>query len=80
MITPFHAVYFANELTRRGGKGLERISQSLFDASVDLNPHQVEASEKAALLEQKLSKACRNIDAVEDVAEEKRHQSCRSRV
>ena len=44
MITPFHAVYFANELTRRGGEGLERISQSLFDASVDLNPHQVEAA------------------------------------
>ncbi|MBQ4479574.1 MAG: DEAD/DEAH box helicase family protein [Victivallales bacterium] len=44
MITPFHAIYFANELTRRGGEGLERLSQSLFDASVDLNPHQVEAA------------------------------------
>ena len=38
MITPFHAVYFANELTRRGGEGLDRLSQSLFDALVDLNP------------------------------------------
>ncbi|MCQ2402521.1 MAG: SNF2-related protein [Lentisphaeria bacterium] len=44
MITPFHALFFANELTRRGGEGLDRISQSLFNASVDLNPHQVEAS------------------------------------
>ena len=122
MITPFHALYFANELTRRGGEGLDRLSQSLFDASVDLNPHQVEAalfalwaqleqwqddqvkaaqhvvdmirqdlkaarravenaanlteqseaSEKAAQLERKLSKARRNIDTVEDAAEEKR--------
>lgn len=44
MITPFHVLYFANELTRRGGEGLDRISQSLFNASVDLNPHQVEAA------------------------------------
>ena len=44
MITPYHALYFSNELTRRGGEGLDRISQSLFNASVDLNPHQVEAA------------------------------------
>lgn len=44
MLTPYHALFFANELTRRGGDGLERISQSLFNASVDLNPHQVEAA------------------------------------
>ena len=45
MITPFHAKYFAHELTRRhGSKGIERLSQSLFDASVDLNPHQIEAA------------------------------------
>ena len=44
MITPYHALFFANDLTRRGGEGLDRISQSLFNASVDLNPHQVEAA------------------------------------
>jgi ERCC4-related helicase len=44
MITNYHAKYFAYELTKTGGKGLDRISQSLFDASVDLNPHQVEAA------------------------------------
>ena len=44
MITPYHALFFANDLTRRGGEGLDRISQSLFNASVALNPHQVEAA------------------------------------
>lgn len=44
MITPFHAIFYANELIRRGGDGLDRLNQSLFDASVDLNPHQVEAA------------------------------------
>ena len=44
MTTPFHAKYFANELTRQGGIGVERLSRSLFDACVDLNPHQIEAA------------------------------------
>lgn len=45
MITPFHAKYFAHELTRRhGSNGVDRLSQSLFDASVDLNPHQIAAA------------------------------------
>jgi superfamily II DNA or RNA helicase len=44
MTTPYHAKYFAYELTRQGGAGVERLSRSLFDASVDLNPHQVEAA------------------------------------
>lgn len=44
MITPYHAKYFAYDLTRSGGKGVDRISQSLFNACVDLNPHQVEAA------------------------------------
>jgi len=45
MITSFHAKYFAHELTRRHGpNGIGRLSQSLFDASVDLNPHQIEAA------------------------------------
>ncbi|MBK6958062.1 MAG: DEAD/DEAH box helicase family protein [Nitrosomonas sp.] len=45
MITAFHAKYFAHDLTRRhASDGIGRLSQSLFDASVDLNPHQIEAA------------------------------------
>ncbi|MEX2523722.1 MAG: SNF2-related protein [Gammaproteobacteria bacterium] len=45
MLTPYHAKYFAWELTRRRrGGDMDRISQSLFDASVDLNPHQIDAA------------------------------------
>lgn len=45
MITSFHAKYFAHDLTRRHApNGIGRLSQSLFDASVDLNPHQIEAA------------------------------------
>ena len=45
MITDHHAKYYAHELTRRAaGDDVDRISTSLFDASVDLNPHQIEAA------------------------------------
>ena len=45
MITDYHAKYFAHDLTRRhGSNDVGRLSQSLFDASVDLNPHQIEAA------------------------------------
>jgi hypothetical protein len=44
MLTAYHAKYYAYELTRKGGEGVERLSRSLFDASVDLNPHQIEAA------------------------------------
>lgn len=45
MISPYHAKYFAYELTRRRrGGDMERIGQSLFDASIDLNPHQIDAA------------------------------------
>jgi len=44
MSTAYHARYFAYELTRPGRQGVDRLSQSLFNASVDLNPHQVEAA------------------------------------
>ena len=43
-ITPHQAKYFAHDLTRRGNAGLDRLSMSLFDAAVDLNPHQIEAA------------------------------------
>ena len=45
MISVYHAKYYAHELTRRhAADGVDRLSQSLFDASVDLNPHQIEAA------------------------------------
>lgn len=45
MFTAYHAKYFASELTlRHASDGVDRLSQSLFDASVDLNPHQIEAA------------------------------------
>jgi hypothetical protein len=43
-ITPHHAKYYAFDLTRRCSTGLDRLSASLFDAAVDLNPHQIEAA------------------------------------
>lgn len=43
-VTPYHAKYFAYDLTRQGAAGLDRLSMSLFDAAVDLNPHQIEAA------------------------------------
>lgn len=42
-ITPYHARYFANEITCRRTDD-NRLSQSLFDAKVDLNPHQIDAA------------------------------------
>lgn len=46
MISSYHAKYYAHELTRRhcAADCVDRLSQSLFDASVDLNPHQIEAA------------------------------------
>jgi superfamily II DNA/RNA helicase len=43
-LTPYHAKYYAHDLTRRAAGGLDRLSMSLFDAAVDLNPHQIEAA------------------------------------
>jgi SNF2 family DNA or RNA helicase len=43
--TPYHARYFAHELTRRApSTGVDRLSASLFDSTVDLNPHQIDAA------------------------------------
>lgn len=45
MITDYQAKYFAHELTiRHAAGGVDSLSQSLFDASVDLNPHQINAA------------------------------------
>ncbi len=53
-MTVYHAKYFAHDLTRRAVNGIDRLSMSLFDAAVDLNPHQIEAALFA--LESPLSK------------------------
>jgi len=53
-LTSYHAKYFAHDLTRRASSGMDRLSMSLFDAAVDLNPHQIEAALFA--LESPLSK------------------------
>jgi ERCC4-related helicase len=45
VITDYHAKYFAYDLTRQSPAGaVDQLSKSLFDASVDLNPHQIEAA------------------------------------
>ncbi|ABB37580.1 helicase domain-containing protein [Oleidesulfovibrio alaskensis G20] len=45
MTTPYHAKYFAHDLTiQKPLDGVERLSRSLFDACVDLNPHQIDAA------------------------------------
>lgn len=45
MLSNYHAKYYAHELsTRSASDSVERLSQSLFDAKIDLNPHQIEAA------------------------------------
>ncbi len=44
-ITPFHAKYFAFELTKRSpSNNIQKFAATLLDAQVDLNPQQVEAA------------------------------------
>src|SRR5580698_8473570 len=44
-ITDQHAKYFAYELTKRcSSDSLEKLSSTLSNAQVDLNPHQIEAA------------------------------------
>lgn len=45
MITRYQSQYFAHELTKRcSADSLEKLTGTLMDAQVDLNPHQVEAA------------------------------------
>lgn len=63
MPTPYHARYFAHELTRQHGPGQpDRLSMALFDACVDLNPHQIDAA--AFALRNPLSKGVLLADEV----------------
>ncbi|WP_215844458.1 SNF2-related protein [Acidithiobacillus montserratensis] len=44
-LTPYHAKFFAHDLTRRSADDdTNRLSSALSDAQVDLNPHQIEAA------------------------------------
>ena len=44
-LTPYHAKYFAFEITKRyAANSLQKFTSSLADAQVDLNPHQVDAA------------------------------------
>ncbi len=62
-LTPHQAKYFAYDLTRRAPAGdVDRLSMSLFDAAVDLNPHQIDAALFA--LESPLSKGVLLADEV----------------
>ena len=45
MITKYHAKYYANVLAGQAiGGNIDSISQSLLNAAVDINPHQIEAA------------------------------------
>lgn len=45
VISDYQACYYAHELTRLGTVGeFERLGSTLYDAKVDLNPHQIEAA------------------------------------
>lgn len=45
LLSPHQACYYAHELSRLGAVGeMDRLSTTLFDSKVDLNPHQVEAA------------------------------------
>ncbi|HEY9502298.1 MAG TPA: SNF2-related protein [Pyrinomonadaceae bacterium] len=44
-LTPYHAKYFAWELTKRCAPGdVQRLTATLLDAQVDINPHQIDAA------------------------------------
>lgn len=45
MITSYHAKYYAGMLSQKAiGGGIDSLSQSLLNAAVDINPHQIEAA------------------------------------
>lgn len=45
MITAYHSKFFAHEITRLAPAGdADQLSMALFDSTVDLNPHQIEAA------------------------------------
>ena len=44
-MTDYHSAYYAHELTKRSpSSDISKLGPSLFSASVDLNPHQLDAA------------------------------------
>ena len=44
-LTPYHAKYYAYELTKRcSSDSIEKLAGAVASAQVDLNPHQVDAA------------------------------------
>lgn len=44
-LTPYHAKYYAYELTNRSSSdSMQKLASTFVDAQVDLNPHQVKAA------------------------------------
>lgn len=43
-LTDYHARYYAYELSRVGGTSVDCHGRDLFDARVDMNPHEIEAA------------------------------------
>ncbi len=77
---PFHGKYYANQLLlKKSYSGESRLSSSLFDAVLNINPHQVNTSlHKQWSLElqelnAKKSKVHRNLEDNEDAVYEKRN-------
>ena len=45
VFTQYHSKYYAYLLTlQNSANSIDRLSQSIFNAQIDLNPHQVEAA------------------------------------
>jgi hypothetical protein len=61
-LTDYHCKYIAYDLTRKAVGSPDRLSMALFNASVDLNPHQIEAALFA--LQSPLSMGCVLADEV----------------
>lgn len=61
-LTDYHCKYIACDLTRKAVGSPDRLSMALFNASVDLNPHQIEAALFA--LQSPLSMGCVLADEV----------------
>ncbi len=82
IVTPYHAAYYAYELTPRSpSDDVAKLGASLFSASVDLNPHQLDAalaiaSQNSWFLDEEIDKLerRRQIKVLESTRSKKRHE------
>jgi hypothetical protein len=75
LLPPHQAKYIAHDLTlQHAGGGLERLSQTFFNACVDLNPHQIEAAVFALRLPQSKGVLTGSHEH-KDLSRKNRHQS-----